>query len=194
MQNIFDTFSVTNEEYKTLDEKFGKLTHYAAWQLIRKNSRNNYTDDEEDINQELIIAVLRAGAYYKRQTYIEKCLSLCEKYVKDEFLVLILDSLKDLWKNKTRHGAARQKFGHIQEKILDILIKKIVPNSERPSKKAPLKFDAKFTTYCKSIAWNQEKSLGKKITREKSIRQGMASISDYDYLANNANNKTFCYQ
>lgn len=193
MQNIFDTFPVTDEEYKILDEKFGKLTHYAAWQLIRKNSRNNYTDDEEDINQELIISLLRAGAYYKRQTYIEKCLDLCDKFVEDEFLGKMIDELKDLWKNKTRHGAAKQKFGHVQEKILDILVKKIVPAAHRPSKKAPLKFGAKFTTYCKSIAWNQEKSLGKKITREKSIRQGMASISDYDYLANDSNSKTFCY-
>ena len=194
MQNIFETFPVTNEEYKTLDEKFGKLTHYAAWQLIRKNSRNNYTDDEEDINQELVISLLRAGAYYKRQTYIERCLALCEQYVQDEFLTEMVVTLRDLWKNKTRHGAARQKFGQVQEKILDTLVKKLVPSAERPNKKAPLRFDAKFTTYCKSIAWNQEKSLGKKITREKSIRQGMASISDYDYLANDANNKTFCYQ
>ena len=58
MQNIFDTFPITEEEYVTLDKDFGKLTHYASWQLIRKNSRNNYTDDESDINQELVIALL----------------------------------------------------------------------------------------------------------------------------------------
>jgi hypothetical protein len=42
--------------------------------------------------------------------------------------------------------------------------------------------DSKFATYCKAITWNAQKSLGKKITREKSIRTGMVSLSEYDYL------------
>jgi hypothetical protein len=183
MSDIFKNFAITEEEYKILDKDFGRLTHHASWCLIRKNSKNNYTDDQEDINQELVIAMLRAGAYYKRQTYIENCLNLCEEYVNDEFCQKILQELKFLWKNKTRHGASRQKFGEHQEKILGVLVRNYVPNKEKPSKKAPLKIGPNFATYCKSITWNQEKYLGKKITREKSIRQGMASISDYEYLA-----------
>ena len=183
MQSIFDTFPVTEEEYVILDKNFGKLTHFAAWELIRKNSRNNYTDDESDISQELVIAVLRAGAYFKRQTYIESCLELCEKFVEDEFLSKMIENLQFLWKNKTRHGAAKQKFGYTQEKILDMITRKIVPAAHRPSKKAPLQFGPKFTRYCKAITWNEERHMGKKITREKSIRQGMVSVSEYDYLA-----------
>ena len=43
--------------------------------------------------------------------------------------------------------------------------------------------DGKFTTYCKAITWNAQKSMGKKITREKGIRQAMVSLSEFDYLS-----------
>lgn len=180
--SIFQNYPVTNEEYFELDKKFGSLNHFQAWQLIKKNSKNNHTDEEEDVAQEMVLALLRAGSYYKRQTYIEKCLMLCDEYVVDPFMKQMVVNLQDLWDNKTKHGASRQKFGPIQEKVLDRLAKKI-PASKRPSKKAPLKMDADFNTYCKSITWNQQKTLGKKITKEKSIRHGMASLSEYDHLA-----------
>ena len=70
MKSIFTQFPVTSEEYEKLDEKFGDLCEYAAWQLIKKNSRNNHTDEQTDISQELRIALIRAGSYYKRQVYI----------------------------------------------------------------------------------------------------------------------------
>jgi hypothetical protein len=180
--SIFHSYPVTNQEYFELDRKFGQLAHFQAWQLIKKNSKNNHTDEEEDVAQEMVLALLRAGSYYKRQTYIEKCLDLCDKHINDPFMKQMVEVLQDLWKNKTKHGASRQKFGPIQEKILDRLAKKI-PASKRPSKKAPLQIDAEFNTYCKSITWNQQKTLGKKITREKSIRHGMASLSEHDHLA-----------
>jgi len=53
---------------------------------------------------------------------------------------------------------------------------------ERPDRFAPLSIDSKFATYCKAIVWNGQKSMGKKITREKSIRSGMVSLSEFDYL------------
>jgi len=62
------------------------------------------------------------------------------------------------------------------------LVKCLVPIKKRPSKKTPLLMDTKFITYCKAITWNAQKALGKKITREKSIRTGMVSLSEYDYL------------
>jgi len=95
----------------------------------------------------------------------------------------LVGSLQDLWNNKTRHGANRQKFGPYQEKILYKLTRKIVPKKERPNKKATLKIDSKFTTYCKAITWNEQKSMGKKITREKVIRSSCVSLSEFDYLA-----------
>jgi len=30
--------------------------------------------------------------------------------------------------------------------------------------------------------WNQQRSMGKKITREKPLRAGMVSLSSFDYL------------
>jgi hypothetical protein len=76
------------------------------------------------------------------------------------------------------------RFGNLsrQEKILDRIINKFVPKEHRPKKDAPLKIDSKFTTYCKAIVWNGQKSMGKKITREKSIRSGMVSLSEFDFL------------
>jgi hypothetical protein len=150
--------------------------------LIRKNVKNNHTDDFDDINQELIIALLRAGSYYKRQTYIESCFKVADQYVKDRLLRKCLKVLKKLWSDRTRHGANRQKFGFIQERILERIVKSCVPRSLRPNKNSPLVIDDAFTVYCKSINWNTEKSLGRKITKEKSIRVGIVSLSDYDYL------------
>lgn len=185
MKMIQDSFPVTEDEYLMLDKKFGELCEYQAWQLIKKNTRNNHTDSQEDIAQDMRIALLRAASYYKRQTYIEACFVLCKKYAKDPVIKSVLKQLSNLWKNKTRHGANKQKFGPHQEKMLDKLVKSLVPSKERPDKKAPLKMDSKFTTYCKAITWNAQKSLGKRITREKSIRTGMVSLSEFDYLGGN---------
>lgn len=225
MKGICDSFPISNEEYLGLEKEFGKLTKYASWQLLRKNAKNNHTDDFEDINQELTMSLIRAGSYYKRQVYIEKCLIVSLEFVgtseafnfleflaseKDykglsieakqalirmskrnkqmlgdggfSLLVLVLQELVRLWHTRTRHGANRQKFGSFQEKLLHGIVKKVVPVRERPRKNMPLEIDEKFSTYCKAIAWNAQKSLGRKITKEKSIRSGIASLSDFDYL------------
>lgn len=182
MLDITKNFPITEKEYLELDKKFGDLCLYQSWQLIKKNSRNNFIESQEDIAQDMRIALLRAASYYKRQVYIEKCLELCEKHVKDDFVKSVIIELKHLWKNKTRHGANRQKYGPHQEKMLEKLVRCLVPKEDRPDKKAPLVMDSKFFTYAKAITWNQQKSMGKRITREKSIRTGMVSLSEYDYL------------
>jgi hypothetical protein len=182
MMHIQNSFPVTEDEYDVLNRKFGELCEYQAWQLIKKNTRNNHTDSQEDIAQDMRMALIRAASYYKRQCYIEVCLEACKRFAKDKVIKSVVNQLEDLWKNKTKHGANKQKFGLHQEKMLDKLCKSIVPKNERPDRNAPLKVDAKFTTYCKAITWNAQKSLGKKITREKSIRTGMVSLSEFDYL------------
>ncbi len=169
-------------EYDHLTKCFGKLCYYAAHQLQKKNSKNNYTDDFEDINQELQLSIIRAGSYYKRQIYIEKCLASVDQHNIDGFMKKIIVKLQDLWSNRTRHGANRQKFGYKQERMLDLIVKSVVPKKFRPDRNERLKIDTKFSTYCKAIVWNGQKSMGKKITREKSIRSGQVSLSEYDYL------------
>lgn len=181
MLDICTTYRISEDEFKELESRFGKLCWHAAHDLKRKNSRNNYTDDPEDINQELQLSMLRAGSYYKRQVYIEKCLSVADKYAKDSFVNSVVVELRNLWDNRTKHGANRQKFGKHQEQILQRVVNRLVPKAEQPDQNAALKIDSKFSTYCKSIVWNSEKSMGKKITREKSIRSGQVSLSEYDF-------------
>jgi hypothetical protein len=182
MKNICNNFPITDKEYFELNKKFGKLCYYAAHQLKKKNSRNNVAEDIEDINQELQMSIIRAGSYYKRQVYIEKCIKLSKIYVKNLFISKIVESLDNLWENKTKHGANRQKFGDYQEFILEKIIENYIPKENKPNKNDILKIDCKFSTYCKAIVWNGQKSMGKKITKEKNIRSGQCSLSEYDYL------------
>lgn len=186
MQSIINSFPVTNEEYNELDRRFGKLCHHQSWQLLKKNVNNNCSDDREDMLQEIRIALLRAGSYYKRQTYIEDSLSILEKHVsKNQFASFMLKELQKLWGDRTRHGANRQKFGEFQEFILDRLVQKYVPKDQRPERNRPLQLDAKFVKYCKQITWNEQRHMGKKITREKSFRGNMISLSEFDHISAN---------
>jgi hypothetical protein len=181
-KGISDPFKVTKEEYEELDEKFGDLCNFAAWQLLKKNTKNNHLNDIEDAIQEQKMHLLIAGAYYKRQVYIESCLQIGKRYAKDKLMRQLMRELADLWENRKRHGANRQKFGLFQEKILDLLMKKLVPSKDRPSKTSQLVIDSKFATYCKAILWNSHKTMGKRITKEKAIRSGLVSLSEFDYL------------
>jgi hypothetical protein len=182
MDYILNSFQVTDDEYRKLDESFGDLAHYAAWQLIQKNVKNNHTDDQEDIVQEIRWASIKAASYFKRQVYLESCIRMARKHTVDPMVVSVLDELEWLWNNRTKHGANKQKFGEHQERLLDDIVDRHVPGMERPRRDEPLQFNRKFITYCKAIIWNRQKSLGKKITREKTIRSGIVSLSEYDYL------------
>jgi hypothetical protein len=198
---IFDEFQITEEEYAELDKEFGNLCYKAAWELKKKNFRNNYTDEIEDIVQDLRWSMSRACIYTKRQRYIEAsmkavathCDIAIERDEEDElivkannpkytFVALVLEELLDLWENRTRHGASKQKFGAYQEGILDTLLRLYVPEEGRPNKRSKLEIDKRFSIYCKAIIWNCSKNLGKKITRERSIRSGMVSLSEHSYL------------
>lgn len=182
LETIVNKYPITIEEYNVLENKFGNLCHYAAWQLKKKNSQNSMTNDPEDDVQELRIALIRAGSYYKRQCFIESSFEALDVHVQDKFIKTIVNQLKNLWVDRRRHGANRQTFGDFQEIILERLVRKYVPKENRPSITTPLKIDAKFATYCKQIIWNAQKSLGKQITREKSWRTGLVSLSEFDYL------------
>jgi hypothetical protein len=182
MSSIYKNFPIGAEEYKSLEKKFGDLCYFAAWQLTRKNSNNNHQYDLDDFQQEFMLAVLRAGSYYKRQVYLDKCFKSLNESELDPFSVKILEQLVDLWNNRTRHGANRQKFGDHQEKILDSLCDAFLKKNNTPQKTDSLIFDTKFFTYCKQIVWNAQRNIGKRISREKPLRGGQVSLSDHDYL------------
>ncbi len=179
---IFDRFKISSEEYQNLDKCYGALCWKAAWQLLKKNSKNNHTDDFDDIDQDLRMAMIQAGSYYKRQVYIERCFEKAKAYSTDIFMCSLITELENLWVNRRRHGASRQKFGPHQEQLLENIVKKVVPKKERPTRDEPLVVDHKFPQYCKQIIWNKQKTMGKKITREKSIRTGLTSLSEFGHL------------
>ncbi len=181
-KTILESFPISNEEYKELVKKYQSLCYYAAWQLNRKNTRNNHQNDIDDFEQEMMFAVIKAGSYFKRQVFIEKSLEICKQFAKDRFFIYLLSELQDLWNNRTRHGANRQKFGWHQEKLLQLIVRATVPKSLRPSHCQCLEINSKFGTYCKQIIWNQQRAMGKKITKEKPLRAQMTSLSEFQYL------------
>lgn len=182
MSSIFKNFPINTEEYRLLEKKFGQLCYYAAWQLTRKNSNNNHQYDLDDFQQELMLSVLRAGSYYKRQVFIDSSLNALKAISMSDILKKVLDELDLLWVNRTRHGANRQKFGDYQEELLQKMCSVYLSEILKPDFQRGLMFDGKFFTYCKQIIWNAQRNLGKKITREKPIRSGQVSLSDHDYL------------
>jgi hypothetical protein len=182
LETIVNNFPISNEEYAQLDAKFGNLAHYISWQLKKQNTNNILSNDQEDDVQELRIALMRAGSYYKRQTYIEKCFKALRGRVREGLNKLILKKLKKLWRDRRRHGANRQKFGEFQEVILKHLVEDYVPEDRRPARDAKLLIDSNFATYAKQIVWNAQKSLGKQITKEKSWRRSLVSLSQHDHL------------
>lgn len=221
-KTICDEWPISNGEYEELNDSFGNLARYAAWRLLKQNSKNNHTDEFDDVYQELSCALVRAASYYKRQVYIENCfirsleyignleamreletLAAMKKYlgqearaalarvakcpvrkrtVFDSFLLLVLRELLTLWHNRKRHGASRQKFGFFQEVLLETIVKKAVPKRCRPERGQLLQIDCWFTRYCKAICWNRQKSMGKKITKEKAMRSSTVSLSEHDYF------------
>jgi len=182
LKRMYSKFKISNEEYRILEKQFGNLCYFAAQQLYRKNKKNNQTDEIEDIAQELRLALLDTGVYCKRQIYIERCLEVAHKYCdKDYFLKKIVDKLQELWDNRKVKGI-KKRFGQHQENLLDFIIKRCVPEEERPDPNAKLVVDIKFIKYCKQIVWNRQRNLGKRITRELPLRNGICSLSSFDYL------------
>lgn len=189
--DIFKRFEITTEDYKLLEKKFDSLCKFVAWRLKQSNARNNCTDDLDDFIQEMRLAVLYAGAYYKRQTYIEECLVLLKKNLTDHFLKLILDELVSRWRSRSKSGDERKRFDVYHEEILENLVKENIPEKIRPSRKRPLNIDQRFPIYCKNIIWNKKKAVGRKITKERSLRGGLVSLGQYEYISS-MGDEEFC--
>jgi hypothetical protein len=182
VNTIFDTYRLNNSEYQEIDVKYGRLCYKIFSELKRKNTRNNYTEELDDVLQDLRIALIKAGCYTKRQAYLQGCMKALKQHLADPFLQLVLAELERLWSRRRHHGAHRQCFGIYQEDMLENLAEKCLPPEAKPDKNAALIVDATFGRYCKAIAWNCQKNIGKKITRERSIRGGLVSLSQNDFI------------
>lgn len=179
-QDICSRWQVTDKEYEILEEQFGRYCHDVAWKLLYKNAKNNHTDDEADIYQEMRIKLFIAAAYQKRQQYIEKSLEICKKYVSNDG-VKEVEKLENMWHKKQVDGK-RVRFGVEQEELLAKLVGEYVPDNLQPKKDAPLAINDRFPAYCKSILQNRSRFLGKKITKERPVRVNQVSLSDVTSL------------
>lgn len=190
--DIFKEFHITSDEYEALEKDFDKLCYHIAHDLKKKNSNNNFIDDVEDVTQDLRCYLIYAGSYYKRQVYIERCFACLEGVLSNELMYLIYKELSLLWTHRSESKKVGQKFGRYHEKLLVKLVKKYIPKAKRPNPQEKLVIDAKCSNYCKSIVWNRQKALGKKITKEKNIRTGQVSLSEHSHLVGH-NSNLFCF-
>lgn len=176
-------FRLSSEEWYDLDRKFGKLCRFQAKLLLDKNIRGGHTEDFDDIEQEMRQSMMVAALYTKRQRHIENCFKIAAMVDLDPETRAAVNELLHLWENKRKHGASRQKFGPPQEAALQKIIDKNVPKRLRPNPDTPLVLDEQFARYCKQITWNRCKTMGKKITKERTIRTGLVSLSQFDFLS-----------
>jgi hypothetical protein len=185
-------FPITSEEFLRLEKQFDNLLHFASWKLLRGNEGGLHTEQEEDIYQELRIAMLKAASYYKRQTWVEACFKVLQENVLANHgeicgktplirgrFQLEVERLSDRWSGRAHHKRGAS-FGEHEEQELKRLIERM---PERPDCDTPLVIDAQFRTYAKSIIWNHEKQMGKRIGKEKPLRAGCVSLSENQHLS-----------
>ena len=179
-------YSISNDEYKILEEKYDKLCWFAANKLTYSNKKSE--EDLQDYHSDIQIGMFRAGSYYKRQCFLEAVFSYmkyCKLFMEPKEIEE-LTALKSMWSShKTRSS-----FGITQEDQLIILLKKYEgvaskPNGakiEIPNINTTLKFDRNFEVYCKAIIWNTKKSLGQQISKENADRNNEISLSEWEFL------------
>ena len=185
MQNthrILKEWPISDEEFQDLEKQFARLSHKQAWTLIKMNYRNNFSDEEEDIVQDMRLGMMKAAAYTKRQRYTVACFEKLREHCHDAKELLLIDEMESIWEERKNPGGGKRKFDKPREKLLEKLVKKYVPEQDRPNRNERLILDARFKTYCKTITWNEIKQKGKRITREKFWRSGIVSLSEHEFL------------
>lgn len=178
--SMFKKFPILDCEYAELEKQFDKLCCMIAWDLQKKNKNNNcYVETEiEDVIQEIRIAVLEAVCYAKRQIYINDSFEIALKYCVDEKRRKMLLEIHEVWENRKLFGLNMPRFERHHEDLLEEIVMETVPENCLPNKNKVLKIDTEFKNYCKSILWNRQKSIGRKITKERAIKKGSVSLSE----------------
>lgn len=178
-------FKLTDDEWQQIHKNFWKLCRHQAKSLLNMNTKGSHTDDQDDIEQEMYQSMIIAAMYHKRQCFIDSCFNALANNVKDKGLLEIISKLESLWRPEASdelQATPRRRFGEHQEKTLYRLVNSCLPSALRPSPNTPFKFNEKFERYCKANTWNRIKTLGRKITKERTLRSGMASLSSFNYL------------
>jgi len=186
-------YNITQKEYEELDKQFGKLCHYAAWQIVRFNfPKIKYEQEFPNVDQEIVISVIRAASYYKRQIFLNKAFEFLNSIQLTRQERVKVTALQILWDGRKEKGN-KNKFDKNEEEALVEVIKtnqnKASEKGEAaPTQSAPLQLNKEFTIYCKSIIWNTYKSIGKGITKSRKDRKHEVSLSEYDFLGESVDN------
>ena len=169
-------YPVTDEEFDYLVQKYGKLCWFAATKL--GNQKHRLPEDLSDFHSEIQLGMCRAGSYFKRQTFLEKCFTHLEQSDLSSEDKSILEEIQKIWNTK------KALFGEKEEDRLLELFNKYRDNVDF-SDHDRLIFNEKFEVYCKSIIWNTTKTLGEHISRENSLRASEISLDEYPFIAGN---------
>jgi hypothetical protein len=149
-------FSVTEEEFDSLTEALGRLCHKAAWEVI-KSYRN---EEQENIAQELSIALIRSAAQYKRKNYFARAFQWLEEkgHIDSPFVAC----WKDLFDTHKMTHEEEEEFISFMDQIA---------GPAAPRVDEPLSMDEGGLRYIKTCVWNQQKftlkNLGKQRMRSK---------------------------
>lgn len=162
-----EAFNVTEDEYAELDEAFGRLCHKAAWDAVRKYPAY----DVYDVSQEIFIAMIRSGSQYKRKAYFSRA----EQYLESLGLG-DLPMVKTCLKRFNNHVLTPE-----EEHAFLLLMDCLPETGEKPSSKDPLILDKNASSYIKTCLWNQQRCWLKSTGKERSLRKGEVSLSEYDH-------------
>lgn len=179
---IHKEYSIGSEEWELLEKRLGNLCRKITWQLLRQNHIAN-SDNFEIWNTEIQMALVRAACYYKRQCYLKKALSALEsiKGRMNEQDRIEAEALLSRWRSRPKNGEPR--FSREHEKRLAKLLAKSA--AESAPKKESLVFDREFEPYAKRIIWNAQKTLGRKMSKQKQ-EATMLSLDDLAFLEGSA--------
>lgn len=175
-------YMLCDEEWEQLDNKLGKLCHFAAWNVAKSNGAVETSLD--DIQQECFLALIRALMYYKRQVYIERGFTWLDRnshQIPDQLKMRYL-KLTYSWRHR-KQFSGKNGFLDGDEELASIIVSVPFDSSDLPpSRDAKLEMNQYFMHYAKAIIWRSAKNFGAEIKKEKDAAARNVSLSDCDFL------------
>lgn len=163
-----DRFSLKEEEYFLLEGAFVKLCHKAAWQAKRSYDTLIF----EDVDQDIQIAMFRAGKQYKKKMFFQRSFEFLDQMgLKNSHLI-----------NAIRKSVLNSRGPKEEEELISSLIDFYNGMPGVPKTDDPLILDEHSSSYIKTCIWNQQKCILKDQAKECANRKGEVSLSEDECL------------